>query len=158
MRNFIKNYCDLSFSVLFFRLFASTREALRTIFPQASNEDIDKYDKQLEKVDCFDLVLIISLNYSWVYQHCIEDYQNVMYAFATNGLEQDNRRDENSLCIFHFKTFTELYTVRRNIRDLYPYAFGNIYTQTVPIGTAWIYVKSEKCKNDFAEDDSFFKE
>ena len=101
-------------------MFVPTREALRTIFPKASDDDIGKYDKQLSKVDDFDPVLIISPNQNWITQNTLQNYQMVMNAFATNRLRPNNRRDENSLCVFHFSTVTELYTVRGNIRRLHP--------------------------------------
>ncbi|CAG8522984.1 11570_t:CDS:1 [Ambispora leptoticha] len=140
-------------------MFVSTREALETIFPQASDEDIGKYENQLDKVDDFDPVLIISPNHNWINQHTLQTYQAVMNAFATNDLQQqNNRRDENSLCVFHFATVTELYTVRRNIRKLHPNAFfdPNAQPQQMPIGTAWILNKVGIRKSDFGEDDSFF--
>ncbi|KAF0419062.1 His-Me finger endonuclease [Gigaspora margarita] len=139
-------------------MFVSTREALRIVLPQASNEDIGKYDEQLNKVDEFDPVLIISPNHNWITQNTLPNYQRVMNAFATNNLQPNSRRDENSLCVFHFSTVTELYAVRRNIRRLHPNAFFNPYAQPQqePIGTAWILNKVGIRKSDFGEDDNFF--
>ncbi|CAG8614941.1 910_t:CDS:2 [Ambispora gerdemannii] len=129
-----------------------------TILPKVSEKDIEKYDKQLDKVDEFDPVLIISPNHNWINQHTLQNYQTVMNAFATDSLRRNNRRDENSLCVFHFSTVTELYTVRRNIRTLHPNAFfdPNAQPQQQPIGTAWILNKVGVRKSDFGEDDSFF--
>ena len=139
-------------------MFVPTRQALRTVFPQASDEDIEKYDKQLNKVDDFDPVLIISPNQNWITQNTLQNYQMVMNAFATNRLRPNNRRDENSLCVFHFSTVTELYTVRGNVRRLYPNAFfdPNAIPQQEPIGTAWILTKVGVRRSDFGEDDNFF--
>ncbi|CAG8809469.1 6718_t:CDS:1, partial [Cetraspora pellucida] len=141
----------------------STHEALKTIFPQASNEEITKYEKQLSSVKNLDPVLIISPNQAWINQHGWPAYHAVMDAFATNGL-QNRRRDENSRCVFHFATVTELYTVRRNIYNLFPNAFYDspsrqaqlTNAQLQPIGTAWILTKVGVRSSDFGEDDRFF--
>ncbi|CAG8623003.1 31210_t:CDS:2 [Gigaspora margarita] len=155
-----KNILDTMYDLEFFidEMFVSTREALRTALPQASNEDIGKYDEQLNKVDNFDPVLIISPNHNWIAQNTYQNYQTVMNAFATNHLQPNNRRDENSLCVFHFSTVTELYTVRGNICRLHPNAFfdPNAQPQQVPIGTAWLLTKVGVRKSDFGEDDRFF--
>ncbi|GES99504.1 hypothetical protein GLOIN_2v1779675 [Rhizophagus clarus] len=55
--------------------FVSTREALITVLPQASKEDIENYDEQLSKVDLFDPVLIISANQNWINQNTYAAYQ-----------------------------------------------------------------------------------
>ncbi|CAG8481370.1 411_t:CDS:1 [Acaulospora morrowiae] len=102
--------------------FPSTREALETIFSQASNEEVTKYVKQLDGVNILDPVLVISPNQAWINQHGWPAYYAVMDGFATNGL-QNRRRDENSRCIFHFTFLTELYTVRENIYNIFPNAF-----------------------------------
>ncbi|CAG8702339.1 4290_t:CDS:1, partial [Gigaspora rosea] len=135
-------------------MFVPTREALRTTLPQASNEDIGKYDEQLNKVDDFDPVLIISPNRNWIAQNTYRNYQAVMNAFATDQLQPNKRRDENSLCVFHFSTMAELYTVRENICRLHPNAFfdRNAQPQQEPIGTAWILTKVGIRKSDFVED------
>jgi hypothetical protein len=96
-----------------------------TILPQASDENIRKYERQLDGVDDFDPVLIISPNQSWINRHSLQAYQAVMDAFATDGLQQNNRRDENSRTVFHFANVTEMYTVRGNIRTRYSNAFFN---------------------------------
>ncbi|CAG8647708.1 22965_t:CDS:2 [Cetraspora pellucida] len=85
-----------------------SEEALRTILPNASEDDIKKYDEQLNKVDYLDPVIIISPNQNWIRQI--------------------------------IKCVTELYTVRRNIRRLYPNAFFNPDAQPrqEPIGKAWL--------------------
>ncbi|CAG8756959.1 18430_t:CDS:2, partial [Racocetra persica] len=96
------------------------------IFPQASKEEITKYEKQLT-------------------------FQN-------------RRRDENSRCIFHFATVTELYTVRNNTRALFPNAFfvpTSLQAQHPnaplhPVGTAWILTEVGVRNSDFGEDDRFF--
>jgi hypothetical protein len=139
-------------------MFVSTREALETIFPQASDKDIGKYDEQLSKVGDFDPVLIISANQNWINQHTYAAYQTVMNAFATNNLQNNRRRDEGSLCIFHFPHLNELYTVRGNIRTQYPNAFfdPNAQIQQEPIGTAWILTNVAVRRSDYAVDDSFF--
>ncbi|GBC53612.1 uncharacterized protein OCT59_004134 [Rhizophagus irregularis] len=138
-------------------MFSSTREALETIFPEASNKDIEKYEQQLSKVDDLDPVLIIVANQNWINQNTYANYQMVMNAFATNSLN-NRRRDEGSCAIFYFPNATELYTVRRNIRGLYPNAFfdPNVQPQPEPIGTAWILHNVAVCRSDFALDDSFF--
>ncbi|EXX51520.1 hypothetical protein RirG_260840 [Rhizophagus irregularis DAOM 197198w] len=138
--------------------FLTTREALKTIFPEASNKDIKKYDKQLDKVKDFEPVLIISPNHNWINQHTLQNYQMVMNAFAIDSLQQNNRRDGNSLLIFHFSTMTELYTVRQNVRTLHPNAYFNPVAQPKqePIGAAWIFYKVGASKCDFGEDDNFF--
>ncbi|RIA80419.1 hypothetical protein C1645_745256 [Glomus cerebriforme] len=139
-------------------IFLSTREALKTILPQASNKDIEKYEEQLSKVNNFDPVLIIIANQNWINQNTYVNYQAVMYSFATNNLQNNRRRDEDSLSIFHFPNLTELYTVRGNIRMQYPNAFfdRNAQSQQEPIGTAWILTNVAVHKSDYAEDDSFF--
>ncbi len=140
-------------------MFVSTREALMTILPQASDEDIRKYDEQLSKVDVLDPVLIISANQNWINQHTYAAYQVVMNAFATNNLRNNRRRDENSCCVFHFSSMNELYTVRGNIRTLHPNAFfdPNAQPQQEPIGTGWILTNVAVRRSDFAEDDRFFR-
>jgi len=146
-----------------FEDFVSTHEALKTIFPQASNEEITKYEKQLSSVKNLDPVLIISPNQAWINQQGWPAYYTVMDAFATNGL-QNRRRDENSRCIFHFATVTELYTVRNNTRALFPNAFfvpTSLQAQIPnarlhPVGTAWILTKVGVRNSDFGEDDNFF--
>ncbi|CAG8727813.1 13915_t:CDS:2, partial [Acaulospora morrowiae] len=45
------------------------QRALKTIFPQASTEEITKYEKQLSSVKNLDPVLIISPNQAWINQH-----------------------------------------------------------------------------------------
>ncbi|CAG8522482.1 5057_t:CDS:2 [Funneliformis caledonium] len=124
-------------------LFVSTREALMTVLPQASDENIRKYERQLDDVEDFDPVLIISPNQNWINQHSLQAYQAVMNAFATDRLRQNNRRDENSLTVFHFANVTEMYNVRGNIRTRYPIAFYDpkAQPQQEPIGIAWILTK-----------------
>ncbi|CAG8729946.1 7665_t:CDS:2, partial [Racocetra persica] len=50
--------------------------ALKTVLPQTSNEDIGKYDEQLNKVDNFDPVLIISPNCNWIAQNTYQKLSN----------------------------------------------------------------------------------
>ena len=57
------------------------------IFPQASEDNIRKYDDQLSRVEILDPVLIISANQNWINQHTYAACQRVMDAFATNGLQ-----------------------------------------------------------------------
>ncbi|CAG8704696.1 10027_t:CDS:2, partial [Acaulospora morrowiae] len=139
-----------------FEDFVSTREALKTIFPQSSNEEITKYEKQLSSVKNLNPVLIISANKTWINQHGLPAYHAVMDVFATNGL-QNKRRDD-------FTTVVKLYTVRDNIRNLIPNAFFDQPSlQTLapnirlhPVGTVWILTKVGVHKSDFGSDSSFF--
>ncbi|CAI2195853.1 9810_t:CDS:2, partial [Funneliformis geosporum] len=135
-------------------MFASTREALEDIFPKASNKDIERYERQINEADDLDPVLIIVGNQNWINQNTYATYQAVMTAFATNNLQNNQRRDEGSLGVFHFQNMTELYTVRDNIRGLYPNAFfdRNAQPQQEPIGTAWILVKVGVRSSDYAVD------
>ncbi|CAG8642564.1 7159_t:CDS:2 [Ambispora gerdemannii] len=143
--------------------FPSTHKALKTIFSQASNQEIATYERQLDNVENLDPVLIISPNQVWINQHGLLAYRAVMDAFATDGL-RNRRRDENSRCVFHFATVTELYTTRRNIYSLFPNAFFVPLSiqaqlpnaQQQPVGTAWILTKVGIRKSDFGEDNSFF--
>ncbi|CAG8549317.1 542_t:CDS:1, partial [Ambispora leptoticha] len=43
-----------------------TYKILKTIFLQASNEEITKYEKQLSNMKNLNLVLIISSNQAWI--------------------------------------------------------------------------------------------
>ncbi|CAG8813464.1 23146_t:CDS:2, partial [Racocetra persica] len=112
---------------------SSTREALKTIFSKASDEQISKYERQLANVKILDPVLMIVPNQNWIHQH----------GWPTN---------------------TELYTVRRNIENLFPNAFmDQLFLQAstpnprlYPIGMAWILTNVAKRKSDFGEDDKFF--
>jgi len=130
-----------------------------TILPDASKKDIQKYSQQLDEIEDFDPVLVISPDHNWIGQHSFQNYQTVMNAFATDSLQQNRRRDKGSLCVFYFSDMSELYDVRQNIRTLYPHAFFDSRAQPPqrPIGTAWILVKVGVQKSDYAEDDSFFK-
>jgi hypothetical protein len=144
-------------------MFISTREALMTILPQASEEDIGKYERQISKVDLLDPVLIILPNQTWINQHTYAVFQQVMDAFATVHLQQNRqqnrRRDEDSRSIFHFPTLNDLYTVRNAICTLHPNAFfdPNVQPRQEPIGSAWILTNVAVHKSDFAEDDRFFR-
>ncbi|KAF0544216.1 hypothetical protein F8M41_003035 [Gigaspora margarita] len=143
--------------------FASTREALKTIFSQASDKEITIYEKQLDGVKNLDPILIISPNQAWINQQGLPAYYTVMDGFATNGL-QNRRRDKNSRCVFHFADITELYTTRDNIYNLFPNAFYDSPSrqaqipnaQLQPIGTAWILTKVGVRKSDFGVDNRFF--
>src|SRR5438046_8745892 len=139
-------------------MFATTREALVTVLPQASEEDIEKYEKQINKVDLFDPVIIIKSNQNWINQNTYAAYQQVMDAFATVNLQQNRRRDENSRCVFHFPNLTDLYAARQAIRTNHPNSFfdPNAQLQQEPIGTAWILNNVAVRRSDFAEDDRFF--
>src|SRR5688572_11786217 len=77
---------------------------LKTIFTQASDKEIAKYEKQLENVKILDLALIItpSKNQAWIHQYGLSAYHTVMNALATR------------VAIFHFTCNTEIYIVRRN--------------------------------------------
>ncbi|GBB92368.1 hypothetical protein RclHR1_00200001 [Rhizophagus clarus] len=86
----IRHYCFYClYSIIIKRTFVSTREALITVLPQASKEDIENYDEQLSKVDLFDPVLIISANQNWINQNTYAAYQQVMNAFVTVNLPQN---------------------------------------------------------------------
>jgi hypothetical protein len=140
-------------------MFVSTREALMTILPQASEEDIGKYEKQLSKVDLLDPVLIVSANQNWINQYTYAAYQQVMDVFATANLPPNRRRDENSRCVFHFPNLKDLYIVRDVVCTTHPNAFfdPNAQSQQGPIGNAWILNNVAVRKSDFAEDDRFFR-
>ncbi|CAG8560956.1 9100_t:CDS:1 [Ambispora gerdemannii] len=109
-------------------------------------------------------VLIVSPDTVWVDQHGIAAYNAVMDHFATHGLAPNQRRDENSRCIFHFRTKAELYTVRDAIHNLAPNAFcippslraQHPNAQQVPVGIAWIVSKVGVRDSDFGEDVNFF--
>ncbi|CAG8836542.1 16218_t:CDS:1, partial [Cetraspora pellucida] len=141
----------------------STREALKTIFSKASDEQISKYERQLANIKILDPVLIIVPNQNWICQHGWNMYYTIMDGFATNGL-QNERRDENSHAIFHFASNTELYTVRCNVESLFPNAFMNSPSLQAlipnprlhPIGIAWILTNVAKRKSDFGEDENLF--
>ncbi|CAG8582586.1 11415_t:CDS:1, partial [Diversispora eburnea] len=146
--------------------FPSIRDTLKTIFSKASDEEISKYERQLEKVKILDPVVIINPNPDWIHQHGLLAYHTVMDKFATEGLH-NNRRDENSRCIFHFTSVTEMYTVRDKIHDDFPNAFMHSRSiqalipnaQLHPIGTAWILMNVEdleELKCDFGKDNNFF--
>ncbi|CAG8630419.1 1065_t:CDS:2, partial [Paraglomus brasilianum] len=144
--------------------FPSTREAIETILPQASEQEIAMYEKQIDNAEIFDPILVISANHAWINQHGLPAYYAVMDAFATNGLN-NKRRDEGSRFVFHFAGSGELYTVRDSIHNLFPNAFfyppsvqAMIPTtpRTQPIGIAWIIIKMGTRKNDFAKDGNFF--
>jgi hypothetical protein len=132
-------------------MFVSTREALMTILPKASKEDIEKYEKQINKVDLLDPVLFISANQNWINQYTYIAYQQVMDAFATTNLAPNKRRDD-------FPNLNELYAVRNAVCTLYSNAFfdPNAQPQQEPIGTAWILNNVAVRKSDFAEDNRFF--
>ncbi|CAG8759530.1 40980_t:CDS:2, partial [Gigaspora margarita] len=145
--------------------FASTREALKTIFSQASDKEITIYEKQLDGVKNLDPILIISPNQAWINQQGLPAYYTVMDGFATNGL-QNRRRDKNSRCVFHFADIAELYTTRDNIYNLFPNAFYDSPSRQAqlpnarlqPIGTAWILTKVGVRKSDFGPKSSENKE
>ncbi|CAG8551654.1 39942_t:CDS:2 [Gigaspora margarita] len=139
--------------------FKSTNEALKIIFSQASDDEITKYEKQLDTVKNLDPVLIITPNQTWINQRSLPAYNTIMDAFATNGL-QNRRRDKNSRSIFHFTDNEELYTICDNIYNLIPNAFfippslqaQNPNAQLHPVGTAWILTKVGVRKSDFEND------
>lgn len=62
-----------------------------TILPQASEEDIGKYEKQISKVDILDPILMIVPNQNWINQHTYVVYQQVMDAFATRKIDVEMR-------------------------------------------------------------------
>ncbi|RIB15391.1 hypothetical protein C2G38_2039419 [Gigaspora rosea] len=145
----------------------SLESALKTIFPNASDNLISNYKKHLDDVDELDPVLIITPNMAWINQHGWNNYDAIMDLFATHGLT-NQRRDKNTRCIFHFGELDDLYQVRRGIRNgnYIPSAFcippslhalvQNPTAQLVPIGTAWILTKIGSSSSDFGEDEIFF--
>ncbi|RHZ72579.1 hypothetical protein Glove_242g130 [Diversispora epigaea] len=98
-----------------------------------------------EKLD-----LILTPNEVWIDQHGWTAYYAVMKIFATFGLARNRRRDNGSLCMFHFKELSNLCEVSNGIKrgNLAPNAFSaradpNIHPniQLEPIGDAWILLK-----------------
>jgi hypothetical protein len=103
-------------------------------------------------------MLVIIPNMAWVNLHGDPAYSAIMDIFATNGLQQNQRRDRGSRFIFSFKDLAELYAVRDRIKsnNLAPTAFCispdllRHYQTTIPItqnppniqqisiGKAWI--------------------
>lgn len=87
--------------------------------------------------------------------------------FATFGLN-NQRRDENSRCIFHFRDIQELHFVRDGLfnNGLIPNGFHVPSTlqavvppttnNPVPIGCAYIIIKLGAKKSEFSEDTRFF--
>ncbi|RIA95116.1 hypothetical protein C1645_734276 [Glomus cerebriforme] len=148
-------------------LYPTIEETIKTIFPRAENADIKKYVKQISKADELDPVLVITPNQTWVTNYGWIAFNNAMDHFATYNLN-NQRRDELSRCIFHFKEIQELYTVRDGIRsgNLIPNGFhiprslqGSIVPGTnnpVPIGQAYLVTKLGVKKSEFAEDTNFF--
>ncbi|CAG8537199.1 2316_t:CDS:1 [Paraglomus occultum] len=113
----------------------------------------------------FAIVLVIAPNVAWLNQHGWPAYYTVMDLFATYGLCPNQRRDNNSRCLFYFRGVYELFKVRDAIRNnmLAPTAFGvplscrtncNPTVQMEPIGEAWILSKISTY--DAGRDDHFF--
>ncbi|KAF0389324.1 hypothetical protein F8M41_010934 [Gigaspora margarita] len=88
------------------------------IFPKASNNEIKRYKGLFSGVEELDPVLIIVPNGRWLTQHGQAAYDNVMNSFATVNLPA-NRRDKNSMCVFHFKDSEEHYNAHDAIRTLH---------------------------------------
>ncbi|CAG8733171.1 24828_t:CDS:1, partial [Gigaspora rosea] len=142
--------------------------ALKTIFPDASENLISNYKKHLSDVDEFDSVRIITPNRMWINQHGWDAYYAAIDVFATYGLTS-RHRDKNSRCIYHFREIDDLFQVRDGIQNnnsapnafcippsLHP-DYQNIpNAQLVPIGTAWILMKVGSLSSDFGKDEKFF--
>ncbi|PKC14207.1 hypothetical protein RhiirA5_409677 [Rhizophagus irregularis] len=117
------------------------------------------------KTDELDPILIIKPNQLWINNYA---YNNAMDQFATYNLNNAQRRDEQSRCIFHFRNIQELHAVRDGIRNgnLIPNGFhvpqglqGSIVAGTnnpVPIGQAYLVIKLGARKSEFSEDKNFF--
>ncbi|CAB4379431.1 unnamed protein product [Rhizophagus irregularis] len=81
-----------------------------------------------------------------------------MDQFATYNLNNAQRRDEQSRCIFHFRNIQELHAVRDGFHV--PQGLqGSIVAGTnnpVPIGQAYLVIKLGARKSEFSEDKNFF--
>ncbi|CAG8666952.1 3205_t:CDS:2 [Ambispora gerdemannii] len=143
--------------------------ALKAIFPKLSNDIITSYEELLNNVDEHDPILIITPNGAWINQYGWPAYNAVMDTFATYGLTQNQRRDKNSRCIFHFREIYDLFQVRDGIRSnnlapntfsiqpsLHAYYQHNLNVQLEPIGSAWILIKIGAFSSDYGQDINFF--
>ncbi|CAG8554648.1 5742_t:CDS:2, partial [Racocetra persica] len=143
--------------------------ALKSIFPDASENIILHYEKQFIDVEELDPVLIITPNRIWVNQYGLPAYDAVMDIFATHGLAQNQRRDKNTRCIFHFREIYDLYQVRDGIKNnnfaqnafsippsLHADYQNNPNAQLEPIGSAWSLMKIGSLSSDYGQDKNFF--
>jgi hypothetical protein len=61
--------------------------------------------------------LVIFPNLNWTNQYGEQAYHLVMDSFATKGLQNGVRRNDNSRCVFHFRTGREFADVRNAIHQ-----------------------------------------
>ncbi|CAG8819614.1 4794_t:CDS:2, partial [Gigaspora margarita] len=106
-------------------MFVSTKEVLRTILPNASEDDIKKYDQQLNNLDP---VIIISPNQNWIRQNSLPNYQ------MCTELNTVRRNIHRSYPNAFFDP--------------------NAQPRQESIGKAWLLTKVGARKSDFGEDDS----
>ena len=149
-------------------LYPTIEEVVRNIFPEAENADVKRYVKQISGADILDPIVVIKPNPTWIATYGWIAYNNAMDQFATYNLNNNQRRDENSRCVFHFRDIQELYTVRDGIcnGNLIPNGFhvpqglqASIVPGTnnlVPIGRAYLVIKLGVRKSEFSEDKNFF--
>ncbi|CAG8627736.1 8612_t:CDS:2 [Diversispora eburnea] len=147
-----KSYMSKKPEEVFLPTLSST---LKKIFPDAPENVITRYEKQLTDVEELDPILVVTPNNAWVDQYGWPAYNEVMNTFATYGLT-GNRRDKSSRCMFHFKELSDLYCVRDEIqsRNLAPNAFNA--QPNLRIGTAWILLKIGSSSSDYGQDKKFF--
>ncbi|CAG8784701.1 7746_t:CDS:2, partial [Gigaspora rosea] len=98
-------------------------KALKPIFPKATNKEIKRYKGVFSNVEELIPVLVIVPNERCINQHGQVAYDNVMNSFATFNLPANQRRDKNSMRVFHFEESEELYNTRDAIRTIHPNAF-----------------------------------
>ncbi|CAI2182056.1 1530_t:CDS:2 [Funneliformis geosporum] len=144
------------------------KNIVRNIFLEAENANVKKYVKQISGADKLDPIIVIKPNPTWVANYGWIAYNNAMDQFAIYNLNNNQRRDKNSRCIFHFRDIQELHTVQDGIcnRNLIPNGFhvpqglqANIALGTnnpVPIGRAYLVINLEIKKLEFLEDKKFF--
>ena len=85
-----------------------------------------------------------------------------MDTFVTANLER-GRKNQQSCCLFHFKDMNELYTTQSVVCTNFQNAFQippslqpqNPRSQTMPIGFAWIIIKTDGRKSNYAQDEKF---
>ncbi|CAB4410081.1 unnamed protein product [Rhizophagus irregularis] len=149
-------------------LYPTIEQVVRNIFPDAENAQVRKYVKQISGADKLDPVVVIKPNPTWVANYGWIAYNNAMDHFATYNLNNNQRRDELSRCVFHFKDIQELHTVRDGIcnANLIPNGFhvprglqASLLPGTnnpVPLGQAYLVIKLGVKKSEFSEDIKFF--
>src|SRR5205085_306717 len=89
--------------------------------PEAGKADVKRFVKQISKADELDPVLVIKPNQTWIVNYGWVAFNNAMDQFATHNLN-NQRRDELSRCIFHFRDIQELYVVRDGIHSRKSYS------------------------------------